>query len=883
MLKKSEAEQQRALLDTKARFPTFIRGQPEFKTTTLQEGARIVRLLLEAVERSPERFTKELESWQYQMTYHFEPHPFPEGESGTTPFQDGVCSGGSQKSENLHNVKSRLFTIRLTQGTTLNMLQHVPKIMTQGGHSHNEGVFEFFSDDGMPFLRVWLTRRDGSRELLSWDVAMNIHHCWKDFQELAMVFPADAEPQSSAFKVIEGWLRDEGLEGFVAKMEEYLQEDFALCLKLQYQRLYHPGGHPNPSRKSGRTFTLDAKAKTFTRDGQPSGNLSRPLGKFTWAQHGNEREVSLIPYSHDDPALRSPECWSEALEAPYAVTLHQEYEECLDRAFANGFFLVPGWDEEKQQNSNLLPPSGTSPHTPVPSDLYSQVLGPPGLQEPIYEPSVACTYDPFGADAMYYAGPSFAPLTNNDPASFSHAPPMWQAPPSWQGPSTWQAPSMWQAPAVWEAGFAQMPQTGQSLAADRQSRHWTPKRVTDLVKKISHVRFVDAAFGRRASDRQWKKDQGVMRIERKQEFEQQELNRQEREWQECEMFRSILSLSNDKIVKWAGTKEKHKALQMLIALGNVEQKYSLLMECLGSLHRLSEGCGVSDESAAATGCIVLQQFVQEADLIMASLECTNGSMSRYEVLFVNEVLGMMPKLRLFENSKSPYGNHVVQALVLLLKRLHRHKDSRGLYESLGVAQRIDGLFDEVCNWKIEHVVEVATNQYGCRVIQRMLEIPTERRDQLLEIIIELLPDLCIDEFGNHAPQFILDLDGVDTAKVQIWDHVAKNIKTYANHAYAHRIVKKGFYMREDVCPGWRELSKYMLQEVLLEDGSPKLEFQYLQMVSCACSNWRECRCFAKSRAYTLPAMQLCLRKSKTDCRKNAEQIRRDGKTVAVVQ
>ena len=59
---------------------------------------------------------------------------------------------------------------------------------------------------------------------------------FKEFESLRRT--EVVEPAESPLKVMEGWVRDKGLEFCVEKIEEWVGEDMILCLKRQAERFW---------------------------------------------------------------------------------------------------------------------------------------------------------------------------------------------------------------------------------------------------------------------------------------------------------------------------------------------------------------------------------------------------------------------------------------------------------------------------------------------------------------------------------------------------------------------------------------------------------------------------------------------------------------------
>ncbi|KIM49100.1 hypothetical protein M413DRAFT_59702, partial [Hebeloma cylindrosporum] len=118
--------------------------------------------------------------------------------------------------------------------------------------------------------------------------------------------------------------------------------------------------------------------------------------------------------------------------------------------------------------------------------------------------------------------------------------------------------------------------------------------------------------------------------------------------------------------------------------------------------------------------------------------------------------------------KDAHGNHVIQKLVEVVK-----------------PERLTFL-----PLLADHILDVATHPYGCRVLQRCLErLPDRYTRSLLEAIHRYTVELMQDQYGNYVIQFILE-QGHDGDKAIVISHIQGNLVNLAHHKYASNVCEK---------------------------------------------------------------------------------------------
>lgn len=85
---------------------------------------------------------------------------------------------------------------------------------------------------------------------------------------------------------------------------------------------------------------------------------------------------------------------------------------------------------------------------------------------------------------------------------------------------------------------------------------------------------------------------------------------------------------------------------------------------------------------------------------------------------------------------------------------------------------------------------LASHNYGCRVVQRMLEQGTEsERRELMEEVHACSPQLITDQYGNYVAQHIVT-HGSDDDRSRMIHLVIDDLLTLSKHKFASNVVEK---------------------------------------------------------------------------------------------
>lgn len=427
--------------------------------------------------------------------------------------------------------------------------------------------------------------------------------------------------------------------------------------------------------------------------------------------------------------------------------------------------------------------------------------------------------------------PSFEPL---DPSTHSS---MW--PPGITPLMSWHAwPPPWQPPAeeAWPIVLtSQRDWEPQMWGTRRKQRdHWSDQHIHSLLVKIADFQLVDdhradatARAGtsqRCTSQKLTVKGRGVWRHVRHHCKGQcaEDLWRQEQDMVSS-FWTCDQQYESPKLVRYANTAGKHELVQKMLAIGNFEMKNCLALQFIDRVRYL-----IKDEF----GCLVLQQLLFEATGAVEYCQSMPFALD-----FVKNVVTALNKDLLAEkgivdSSTDQHGNHVVQKWVQLLQKAPEEKGCL-----LQVLQDVGA-----------NATTIGVSQAGCRVIQRLLEVPNcnELAQQLL--IEDTFAQLVTSEFGNYVIQHILSNNYFYAKdKLAVLEFICDNFALqaagqfddndqdslgqhcfYACDKYARHVVQKCLAMPEDTCEGWSKLRASLLEMVLEGDGNPKPQFLCLR-------------------------------------------------------
>ena len=120
------------------------------------------------------------------------------------------------------------------------------------------------------------------------------------------------------------------------------------------------------------------------------------------------------------------------------------------------------------------------------------------------------------------------------------------------------------------------------------------------------------------------------------------------------------------------------------------------------------------------------------------------------------------------------GNHVIQKCIEQIRPTSRIEFIVGSFSG------------QVC--------KLATHPYGCRVIQRVLEhCPTEFVSPALEEVLNVVPTLVMDQYGNYVAQHILQygrMGHYTTQRRRLVEAVLENLVQFSTHKFASNVVEK---------------------------------------------------------------------------------------------
>ena len=95
------------------------------------------------------------------------------------------------------------------------------------------------------------------------------------------------------------------------------------------------------------------------------------------------------------------------------------------------------------------------------------------------------------------------------------------------------------------------------------------------------------------------------------------------------------------------------------------------------------------------------------------------------------------------------------------------------------------------------VLGLATNSYGCRVVQRSLEHCREpSRKQLLEELHACAPNLIVHEFGNYVTQHVIEHGNAED-RLKIINLITAQLITFSKHKFASNVVEKSIQCSND--------------------------------------------------------------------------------------
>jgi pumilio RNA-binding family len=224
-------------------------------------------------------------------------------------------------------------------------------------------------------------------------------------------------------------------------------------------------------------------------------------------------------------------------------------------------------------------------------------------------------------------------------------------------------------------------------------------------------------------------------------------------------------------------------IQKLLDYGTVDQKRELAAAVQGHMLELS---------LHMYGCRVVQKVISEVFVTNLVPQDVQDSMLRE----LNSAV-----MRCIQDQN---GNHVIQKCIEQIRPTTRIEFIVGSFRG------------QVC--------KLATHPYGCRVIQRVLEhCPTEFVSPALEEVLNVVPMLVTDQYGNYVAQHILQYGRrghYSSQRRRLVEAVLENLVQFSTHKFASNVVEKCLQFGN--AHERRELISRMLS-VDSEAGAPPLQ------------------------------------------------------------
>lgn len=120
--------------------------------------------------------------------------------------------------------------------------------------------------------------------------------------------------------------------------------------------------------------------------------------------------------------------------------------------------------------------------------------------------------------------------------------------------------------------------------------------------------------------------------------------------------------------------------------------------------------------------------------------------------------------------KNMHGNHVMQVCI----------------EELPSAS-VSFIVEAISEWGVDNA---SSHMYACRVVMRLLEHAQQQMQDVLHLILQSVPRLAKDRYGNYVLQHILE-HGEISSKRQLISHVIKcGVPMLATQKYSHNVIEK---------------------------------------------------------------------------------------------
>lgn len=139
-----------------------------------------------------------------------------------------------------------------------------------------------------------------------------------------------------------------------------------------------------------------------------------------------------------------------------------------------------------------------------------------------------------------------------------------------------------------------------------------------------------------------------------------------------------------------------------------------------------------------------------------SIQTLVDVLSKKLEIFEKDILKIIGQLKkqVRDLSLNVHGNHVIQAFLCIFKSSQVPSDS----DIVGT-ETYDKFTQFIFDACINHCVEIGSHKHGCCVMQRCLEKgKLKQKLELADVIIENLPSLIEDPYGNYLVQNVLKLN-----------------------------------------------------------------------------------------------------------------------------
>ena len=167
-----------------------------------------------------------------------------------------------------------------------------------------------------------------------------------------------------------------------------------------------------------------------------------------------------------------------------------------------------------------------------------------------------------------------------------------------------------------------------------------------------------------------------------------------------------------------------------------------------------------------------------------------------------------------------------------------------------------------------HVQELATHQYGCRVIQRMLENCEEHtRAAVLQEVHASAASLIVDQYGNYVMQHIIE-HGLEEDRARTIALVTSQLVNFSKHKFASNVVE------DSIQSGSKEERQKIVATMTAVDGKGQSPLQIL--ITDQFGNYVIRKCSSSPAIKT--ADRLCRKASQSSSGLRVGRLCRDNKS-----